>query len=77
MATMNFSVPDAIKSRFNKTFKGRNKSALLSQLMEEAIAQEENRKRRIKAVDAILELRASARPVSASDIRKARRLGRP
>ena len=77
MATVNFSVPDAIKIRFNKTFKGRNKSAVLSQLMEEAITQEESRKRRVKAVDAILALRASARPASASEVRKARRLGRP
>lgn len=77
MATVKFSVPDAINSRFNKTFKGRNKSALLSQLMEEAITQEESHKRRAKAVDAILALRASARPASASEVRKARRLGRP
>jgi predicted transcriptional regulator len=77
MATVNFSVPDAIKRRFNLTFKGRNKSAVLSQLMEEAVAQEESRKRRAKAVDALLALRATARPASANEVRKARQAGRP
>lgn len=77
MATVNFSVPEAIKRRFNVTFKGRNKSAVLAQLMEEAVAQEESRKRRAKAVDALLALRATAQPASASEVRKARQAGRP
>jgi hypothetical protein len=79
MATVNFSVPDDIKTRFNKTFRGRNKSAVLSNLMKEAVEQEENRKRRIKAVDELLTLRsgATARPVTDAAVRKARQRGRP
>lgn len=79
MATVNFSVPNDIKNRFNKTFKGRNKSAILSRLMEQAIDQEEQRKRRIKAIDQLLKLQASvgSKPVSDDDIRKARQRGRP
>lgn len=85
MATINFSVPDDIKARFNKVFKGRNKSAVLSELMEQALEQEEQRKRRSKAVNQLLALRSSVekksdgkiRPVTDSDIRKARQRGRP
>ncbi len=77
MATVNFSVPDAIKESFNKTFEGRNKSALLSQLMEEAVAQEESRKRRAKAVDKLLQLRSAAQPATDNEIRTARQRGRP
>lgn len=77
MATVNFSVPDEIKNRFDKTFQGRNKSAVLARLMDEAVAREEDRKRRGKAVDALLALRASARPATASEVRKARNQGRP
>lgn len=85
MATVNFSVPDDIKARFNKVFKGRNKSAVLSALMEQALEQEEQRKRRTRAIDQLLSLRSSVekksdpkpRPITDPDIRKARQRGRP
>lgn len=38
MATMNFSIPDDIKERFNQTFANVNKSAIVASLLEEAIA---------------------------------------
>ena len=37
MATVNFSVSDEVKKEFNKTFKGQNKSAILTRLMQQAI----------------------------------------
>jgi hypothetical protein len=85
MGTVNFSVADEIKARFNKTFKGRNKSAVLSRLMEEAVEREERRKRRIKAIDELLALRSTSRAArhkkrrrpSDAEIRKAREHGRP
>ena len=77
MATVNFSVPEDIKARFNKAFKSQNKSAILSRLMEQAIAEEEQRKRRAQAVDAILALRVATKPVKAAAIKKARLSGRP
>lgn len=77
MATVNFSVPETVKARFNKTFRHRNKSAVLSRLMEQAIEEEERSQRRRKAVDAVLALRTSASPVSAAAIDRARRRGRP
>ncbi len=84
MATVNFSVPDEISARLSRAFKGRNKSAILSRLMEQAVEQEELRKRRIKAIDQLLALRASAttgaagkRTASDAEISKARKRGRP
>lgn len=85
VATVNFSVPDDINARFSATFKGRNKSAILSRLMEQAVEQEEQRLRKVKAIDGLLALRAAAGKKSTGKtarttdaaIRKARRLGRP
>lgn len=77
MATVNFSVPDEIRDRFNKTFEGRNKSAILSRLMEQAVEEEERRLRRARAIDEILALRTKTRPASDAEIRKARESGRP
>ena len=34
MATMNFSVPEEVKRQFDQVFAGKNKSAVLTQLME-------------------------------------------
>ncbi|MDZ7782206.1 MAG: hypothetical protein U5K56_04385 [Halioglobus sp.] len=66
-------------------FKGRNKSAVLSELMGQALEQEEQRKRRKKAIDQLLSLRTSvennahrkAPAMTDADIRKTRRRGRP
>ena len=43
MATMNFSIPDDIKERFNRMFADRNKSAIVAQLLDEAVAREERK----------------------------------
>ncbi len=37
MGTMNFSIPDDLKQRFNAVFKDANKSAIIARLMAEAI----------------------------------------
>jgi len=77
MATINFSVPDDIKEAFNKTFKGENKSAILSRMMRDAVEEHERQKRRLAAVNAILRLREDSIAVSDDEIRKAREHGRP
>ena len=40
MATVNFSVPEDVKNAFNDTFKNRNKSAIIADLMREAVERE-------------------------------------
>ena len=77
MATVNFSVPEDIKKAFNKTFKGENKSAILSRLMRDAIEKRERQQRRKAAVEAILKLRDYSSAVSDEEIHIQRIAGRP
>jgi len=77
MATVNFSVPEDVKQAFNETFKGQNKSAIIADLMREAVERAQQRQRQSEAIDRILALRAQTEPVSAEAIRAAREEGRP
>lgn len=77
MSTVNFSVPEEVKQAFNETFKGKNKSALITQLMQEAIERERRRARQAAAIDRILERRQHAPAVTGEEVRTAREQGRP
>ncbi len=77
MATVNFSVPEEVKAAFNKTFAKKNKSALITQLMREAIEEQQRLQRRSQAVDALLAARQKMPSVNAATIRTARARGRP
>jgi len=77
MATINFSVPDDVKDDFNKTFKGENKSAILTRLMRDAVEERKRQKRRMTAINAILRLRTKSIAVSDAEIRNTRKIGRP
>ncbi len=77
MATVNFSVPQDIKEAFDKTFARQNKSAVLADLMRQAVDERRRRKRVARAIDKILTLRERMRPVSVRTFRAARRQGRP
>lgn len=72
MATMNFSVPDEVKTRFNKVFSKQNKSHLIAELMVQAIQEHEKKQQRAQAIDALLKLRAKQKPVSDKVIQSAR-----
>ena len=77
MATVNFSVPDDVKDAFNETFKGRNKSAVVADLMREAVERVRRRERSRVAIDRILERRRGRPVLPDEEIRRARRDGRP
>ena len=77
MATVNFSVPDDVKEAFNETFEGRNKSAVIAELMREAVERVRRRKQSRAAIREILERRRGRRSVSDEEIRSARNEGRP
>ena len=77
MATMNFSVPDDVKAAFNKTFEGQNKSAVIAELMREAVERVRRRKQSQSAVREILMRRQGRRSLSDEEIRSAREKGRP
>jgi hypothetical protein len=72
MATVNYSVPDEVKKAFNAVFSGRNKSAIITELMLRGIAEEQDRQRRTKAIDRLLARRKTKRPVSSLSIQTAR-----
>lgn len=76
MATVNFSVPEDVKNRFNQVFQHENKSRLITELMKKAIEDHERKQRRTQAIDALLKIRAKQKPVSRQLISKARREGR-
>ena len=59
MATVNFSVPEDVKDAFNDTFEGRNKSAIVADLLREAVAREKRRQAHIDALDNIARIRAT------------------
>ena len=72
MATVNFSVPEDVKDAFNDTFEGRNKSAIVADLLREAVAREIRRQAHIDALDNIARIRATLKPLPRGSIRRAR-----
>ncbi len=72
MATVNFSVPDEVKEAFNETFKDQNKSAIVADLMREAVERAQRQQRSHEAIARILERRIRIKPVTAEEVRAAR-----
>ena len=77
MATVNFSVPEHVKEVFNSVFEGRNKSAIIADLMTEAVVREERRLKSNAAIARILQRHKDAPTVAASAVARARLKGRP
>ena len=77
MATVNFSVPEEVKKAFNDAFADQNRSAVLTRLMRQAVAELRQAQRRATAIDAMLRLRRRQRPVTDRELRRSRRVGRP
>jgi hypothetical protein len=77
MATVNFSVPSDVKDAFDKAFRRQNKSAVLTDLMRQAVEERRRRQRRAKVVEQLLALRKRTRRVNDKAIQAARRRGRP
>ncbi|CAN5247628.1 MAG: hypothetical protein H0W33_07105 [Gammaproteobacteria bacterium] len=76
MATVNYSVPDEIKEAFNRAFYGENKSAIIAELMREAVARAAGKRKRARAIDRILALRKTVEPMTNREIKAARDEGR-
>ena len=77
MPTVNFSVPEDVKNAFNITFEGQNKSAVIADLMREAVQCEQRRQKHFSAVDRILANRINAPRITEAEFRAAREEGRP
>jgi hypothetical protein len=74
---VNFSVPEEVKEAFNKTFAGKNKSAIIAKLMSEAVEQAVRQEQREEAFRLLTEGRKLRPPMTDKEIREARELGRP
>lgn len=77
MATINFSVPEDVKAAFNETFNHQNKSAIITELMREAIERTRSRQRSQNAISRILSRRDDAPVLTESAFRHAREDDRP
>lgn len=76
MATVNFSVPNDVKKSFDRAFAGSNKSAVVAQLLREAVEERRRRARRRRAIEQLLRVRRHLKPVAGATVRAARRRGR-
>jgi hypothetical protein len=72
MATVNYSVPDEIKEVFNATFAGRNKSAIIAELMQRAVEEEQIKQRRAQAIERLNSRRALRPKITEEEIQDAR-----
>ena len=77
MATVNFSVPDEVKEAFNRTFAGRNKSAIIARLMREAVDAAERREIAREAFRQLTSGREDRKTLTDQQIREARERDRP
>jgi len=77
MATVNFSVPDQVKKAFNKAYAQENKSAVIADLMRDAVARKNRIKARRGALRRIAARRNAREAVSERTLRSARENGRP
>ena len=71
-----FQIPD-VEDAFNATFAGQDKSAIITELMREAIERAERQRQRHEVIRRILDRRSQAPILSESEIAAARREGRP
>lgn len=77
MSTVNFSVPEDVKDAFNAAFDGQNKSAIIADLMREAVERAQRKKRSVAAYKRIIKRRRHAPTVTPAKLRAAREEGRP
>lgn len=75
MATVSFSVPEDVKAAFDKTFRAQNKSAVIADLMRQAV-DDANRKRRERIFETLTRRRSQRPSLSDKELRTARRCGR-
>ena len=75
MSTVNFSVPEDIKTAFNLAFEGQNKSAVIADLRREAVERAQSQQRNREAFERILKRRQLAPSVSTAQLRAAREKG--
>ena len=80
MSTLNFSVPEDLENAFNTTFGGQNKSAVMAELLREAVVRAQGQQRSIEVWQRILARRQRAPGVTeerfVAPVKKADREGK-
>lgn len=76
MAIVKFSVPESIKSAFNKQFKGNTKSAVIASLMRQAVEDAQIRSKRSRAIRDLMGMRLKIKPMADGEFRRVREAGR-
>ncbi|GAB6142137.1 hypothetical protein JCM14076_28660 [Methylosoma difficile] len=72
MATVNFSVPDDVKVAFNAAYQGQNKSAVIAELMREAVERAVRKQQHQQAIADLLALRGQIPAVTEEAVQAAR-----
>lgn len=72
MATVNFSVPDAVKAEFDKAFGKQNKSAIIAKLMRRAVRERQLHKRRERLFRQLSGSRDNRPSFTSAEVRRAR-----
>ena len=72
MTTVIYSIPEDVKLAFDDTFRGRNKSAIIAELMRRAVEEEKRRVVRARAGDALLARRDQRPAVNEDAVRRIR-----
>ena len=76
MAIVNFSVPDAVKAAFDRTFKNANKSAVIADLMRRAVHEARLERRRARLFRELTSARTERPRATDDEIRASRVAGR-
>lgn len=77
MVTVSFSIPEELKNAFNETFDVINQDVIIRDLIGQAITEENLKRQRRRAIDALLALRNTIPPITAPELREARQENRP
>ena len=76
MAIVNFSVPDDVKTAFDRAFKNQNKSAVIADLMRRAVYEARLERRRARLFRELTSGRAQRPRATDDEIRASRVAGR-
>jgi hypothetical protein len=77
MATVNFSVPDEVKTEFDKAFGDQNKSSIIAELMRRAVRERKLQIRRERLFRQFSVARSSRPCFTSDEVRRARSVERP
>jgi len=77
MITVSFNIPEEVQDAFNELFDVKNQSIIIGNLMKRAIEEEQMKRRKIQAIDALLALRNTIPPITEQEFRNARQENRP